>query len=400
MFDVITIGGATQDIFIQSEFAKVITTHSFQDIEKLICFDYGSKIEIDNLTFDIGGGAINTSVNLANLGFNTGTIVKLGNDLNAKAILNRLDEKKVNKNNIIQCKNLKTGFSIILTSFEGERTVLTHRGANSSIKIDEINFDEIKKSKWVYVASLSGDSNLVLDSVAEFAKNNNIKLCFNPGTRQLKRGLDDLKKILETVCILVLNKSEAELITKITDEALKINKEKCQACEQCIKACPQRLFSITNGELVLDANIDKCIKGCSKCVQECPQSSILLEPWAFNAVNKLKCLKAMGPQIVVITDGANGAQAFDGEKIYYASGFPATVISTLGAGDAFASTFLGVLMNEWNIEKALKYASINSASITQSYGAQQGLQSMDELTQTAKEYSNYKVITKDISIFE
>ncbi|MEI7473554.1 MAG: PfkB family carbohydrate kinase [bacterium] len=399
MFDVITIGGATQDIFIQTEFAKIITTKTLEDVNKLLCFDFGAKIEIDNLAFDIGGGAVNTAVNFSILGFNTSTIIKIGNDLNAKAILNRLTEQNVDKSSIIKCKDFKTGFSVILNSFEGERTVLTHRGANSSIILDEIKLEALKNTKWFYISSLSGDSNIILDEITHFAQKNNIKVGFNPGTRQLKRGFDDFKKILSKVSILVLNKSEAELVTKIYDETLKIDKEKCKSCYECLKACPQRVFNIEEGKLYIDSSIDKCIKGCSKCMELCPQSSLLLEPWGFFAINKLKCLKEMGPDIVVITDGSNGAQAFDGKQIYYAPCFPAEVVSTLGAGDAFASTFIGALMKEWKIDKALKLASINSASITQNYGAQSGLKSIKELENIANEFSNYKIIVKDVNIF-
>lgn len=400
MFDVITIGGATQDIFIQSDFGKIISTREIDNTQELLSFEYGAKLEIDKLAFDIGGGAVNTAVNFSNLGFNTATIVKIGNDLNAEAILQRIEERRVDKSLLIQCKELKTGFSVILTSFEGERTVLTHRGANSTININEIDFDAIKQAKWIYISSLSGKSNLVLDQIACFAKKHNVNMGFNPGTTQLKGGLENLKKVLSSVNVLILNKTEAEMVTGIKKERSRLNEKKCNVCGKCVESCPQKIYAIEEGKIVSDINEDRCIKGCQKCSEECPQNAIELEPWAVNAIEKLKKLKSMGPKVVVITDGSNGAQSFDGKNFYYAPIYPAKVTSTLGAGDAFASTFVGTLMDEWNIEKALKLASINSASIVQTFGAQQGLKTMEELEKTAEASPDYKTVTKDKSTFE
>lgn len=90
---------------------------------------------------------------------------------------------------VIQNKNESTGFSIILTSFEGDRTVLAHRGANAHIKKSEINFDAIKNAKLLYIAPLNGDSNKALDDIVKFAKENNTAICFNAGTTGLKKVL-------------------------------------------------------------------------------------------------------------------------------------------------------------------------------------------------------------------
>lgn len=54
----------------------------------------------------------------------------------------------------------------------------------------------------------------------------------------------------------------------------------------------------------------------------------------------LKYIKDMVSEVVVITDGANGAYAYDGEKEYFVKAFkPKKVVDTTGAGDCFAGTF-------------------------------------------------------------
>jgi ribokinase len=342
MFDVVTIGSATQDIFIESDLGKIQELRDPYSSYSMLCFEYGAKIEIDQLAYDIGGGAVNTAVNFANLGFKTAPIIKLGYDLNAKAIFQRLEEKTIDKSTVIQTKKFKTGFSVILTSFEGDRTVLAHRGANSKLNIEEIPWEEIKNSKWIYIAPLSGDSNLVLDKVAEFAEENGVSMAFNPGSTQIKRGIEDLKKIICTAEVLVMNKSEAASITGTCMES----KEE----EGMEKSCK------------IDIN------------------------------EMLYKLKSYGPKVVVITEGGKGMHCYDGEKVYFAPPFPAKTVSTLGAGDAFASTFVGGLIRyNWDIEKAIRIASINASQVIQNFGAQSGLKNFLELEEILSQNADYKI---------
>ena len=65
--------------------------------------------------------------------------------------------------------------------------------------------------------------------------------------------------------------------------------------------------------------------------------------------------------------------------------------STLGAGDAFASTFCASLMREnKDIEKALKMASINSAGVVSEFGATRGLLTFDEIEKRLSNSPDYE----------
>jgi len=340
MYDIITIGGATQDIFVETDEAKIFNIETITSKQSYLCFDYGAKIELDKLAYDIGGGASNAAVNFANLKLNTGIIVKIGNDIISQAVLQRFEERNVDKSMIIHSEKDKTGFSVILVSYEGDRTVLMHRGANNTIALNDIDWKKVKQSKWVYVASLSGSSNDVLDEFAEFAEENGIKMAFNPGTTQIKRGVEYLKKILEKAEILILNRSEAAMITNIPDN-------------------PPEYPTID------DDNLKEMI---------------------FK-------LKKYGSKVVVITEGKKGAYAFDGKILYYCPTFPSKVVSTLGAGDAFASTFVASMIKyEENIKKSLKMASVNSAAVVESFGAQTGLKNFEELENIYNKNMDFKVV--------
>jgi sugar/nucleoside kinase (ribokinase family) len=87
----------------------------------------------------------------------------------------------------------------------------------------------------------------------------------------------------------------------------------------------------------------------------------------------LKYVFGLGPKLVVITDGANGAYAFDGKKYYFLKARSGKVINTLGVGDAFGSSLTSALICDKNIKEALEWGIKNSASVVTKIGAQAGL---------------------------
>ena len=201
MFDVVTIGSTTLDVFIESDSANIVSVSSKDKRSDFMSFPYGSKVEIDDFSRNLGGGGINTAMNFAHLGLKTSTVVKLGADEISPVIYQKLVESNIDTSNIIKSKEGLTGFSIILVSFQGDRTVLAHRGVNSSIKEKDVDFENIK-SKWIYVAPLAGKSNRMLDKIAAFAKENGIKLSINAGTTAIKKGEKYFSKIIETADII------------------------------------------------------------------------------------------------------------------------------------------------------------------------------------------------------
>jgi ribokinase len=92
-------------------------------------------------------------------------------------------------------------------------------------------------------------------------------------------------------------------------------------------------------------------------------------------------LHELGPKIVVVTDGPDGAYASDGQNRLKMPLYPdpAPPVDRTGAGDAFASTFVAALIRGNTIEGALQWAPINSMSVCQKVGAQAGLLKESEL---------------------
>ena len=215
MCDVITIGSATMDVFVESDDANIVSVYTKNKKSEFMSYPYGAKVEISDFDSQVGGGGVNTAVNFANLGFKTSAIFKIGDDIYSEGILESFKNKNVDLSNIAQDKSLSTGFSIILVSFQGDRTVLAHRGANAKIKKSDINFDAIKNAKLLYIAPMNGDSTKILDDIANFANENNVYVCFNAGSSSIKRGFNYIKKILANANIVVMNKEEASMATQI-----------------------------------------------------------------------------------------------------------------------------------------------------------------------------------------
>ena len=345
MFDVITIGSATMDVFVECEDANIVSVYTKSKKSEFMSYPYGAKVEISDFSSQVGGGGVNTAINFANLGLKTSAIFKVGDDIYSEGIMENFKHTKVDLSNKIQDKNDSTGFSIILVSFQGDRTVLAHRGANAHIRKSEINFDAIKKAKLLYIAPLNGESNLVLDEIVKFAKENNVYVCFNAGTTSIKKGFNYLKKILETANIVVLNKEEASMATGIL------------------------------------------VRPDTRDVK---YSAEVIHP---DIKSMFKKLKVSDYQVIVITDGKNGAYAFDGKKYYHCPQFDGPVVSTLGAGDAFASTFCAALARTGkDIPQSLKMASVNSAGVVSEFGATHGLLTFDDIEDKLSKNPDYGVV--------
>ena len=345
MRKVFTIGSATMDVFVECDKANIVSVCAKDRSAEFMSYPYGAKIDMSNFSSNLGGGGVNTAMNFDALGYDTSAIFKIGDDIYSSGILEAFKKTNVNLDNIVQDKSLSTGFSIILVSFQGDRTVLANRGANALITIDDINFDALKEANLLYIAPLNGESNKVLEPLVEFAHKNDIIVCFNAGTTSLKKGFDDIKKILTTSNVVVMNKDEAMMCTGI--------------------------------EVRPDTKTEKYSKEIIH-----PDVKAMLEK-----------LKVADYQVIVITDGGKGAYAYTGNKYFYCPTYPSDVISTLGAGDAFASTFCAAMAKTgFDVGKSLMYGSVVSASVVSKFGATEGLITFDEIEKRLAQNPEYTYV--------
>ena len=79
--------------------------------------------------------------------------------------------------------------------------------------------------------------------------------------------------------------------------------------------------------------------------------------------------RRLGPALVVITMGADGALLADGEKSVRIPALPGPVVDATGAGDAFAGAFLARLIAGDEAEAAARYATVAAGLKVRGYGA-------------------------------
>ncbi|MBN2197946.1 carbohydrate kinase family protein [Candidatus Wolfebacteria bacterium] len=311
MYDVITIGTATEDVFLKSPFFKGLdNSKKFKKgilTDKTQCFALGSKIEIDELFIASGGGATNTAVTFSKQGFKTACLIRTGKDKASETIIKELQKEKINPF-VIKDGKQRTAYSTILLSPEGERTILVFRGTSDDFKNKEIPFDKLK-SKWVYISP--GNINFsVIQKVFNHFYKNKILIAFNPSKNFLNMGARKLKPLLSKSKVVILNREEASYLTGIN----------------------------YNDENNIFKKLDDLVDG-----------------------------------IAVMTQGPKGVSVSDGKTIYQAKIFSGKVIDRTGAGDAFGSGFVSGLIHKNSIKYAICLGTANATSVVEYIGAKKGI---------------------------
>lgn len=212
MFDIVSIGSATRDIFINTDKFKSLDLPDFST-GKALCFPLGSKIEIKKITFTSGGGGTNAAVTFARQGLVTACVGVVGKDLNGQEVLNELDEEGVEVKHFQRHDDDYTAYSVILVDPSGERTILSYKGEGQHFDVSKIGFDDIK-TKWLFLDSLGGHFDL-LEKAVSWAVANDIKLATNPGGKELEHGLEKLRPLLKNFSVVIMNQEEASGLTGI-----------------------------------------------------------------------------------------------------------------------------------------------------------------------------------------
>ncbi|MFH1631822.1 MAG: carbohydrate kinase family protein [bacterium] len=210
-YDIITVGSATRDVFFVSKQFKIIESKQFET-GKAGCIALGSKINVDEMVLSTGGGGTNSAATFASLGFNTATITRIGIDDPGKAVLADLKRFGVKTSLVNEVKKGQTGYSALLTTTTGERSILTHRGVSAEFGPKDIPWSNLK-SKWIYMTSLAGNLSLAL-GIAKTAKQNGARVAFNPGSLEIKQGIRKLEPIMKYLTVLNLNLEEAQALAR------------------------------------------------------------------------------------------------------------------------------------------------------------------------------------------
>lgn len=179
--------------------------------------------------------------------------------------------------------------------------------------------DPIQKPDWIYLAYLGEDSWPLHEGLLDYLERNpDVNLALQPGTFQFDWGLEKMAPFYARSKIVLMNREEAMDVTGLPYDSVK---------------------DLANG------------------------------------------LHELGVEIVVITDGPNGAYASQGGRLLNMPNYPdpSPPKERTGAGDAFSSTFVAAIAAGESLETALSWSPINSMNVVQHTGAQKGLLTKDEI---------------------
>ncbi len=325
-FDVLAIGDTTIDAFIRIKDASVHCDINHENC--MLSMRFADKIPYEFVEeVPAVGNAANAAVACARVGLSASVRVHVGKDENGQKCIDSFKKDNVDTSLIVSEQNNKTNYHYVLW-YEDERTILIkHEHYNYSFpKLDD-------PPKWIYLSSVAEGTLPYHQEIATYLKTNpSVKLAFQPGTFQMKLGVDALKDLYTRTEILFSNKEESRRIL--------------QSKEEDIKTLMQNI-------------------------------------------------RALGPKISVITDGRNGAYLQSAEGSWHAPMYPdpAPPKERTGAGDATSSTTVAYIIKGLPPQEALLRGLINSANVVQEIGAQKGLLTAAQIDEWyAKRPADFKVM--------
>lgn len=331
----ITVGSATLDI---------IATIANDDIEQItltnqttsfLLMEPGRKVDAQSVTTHTGGGAVNAAISLKRQGFDVTPLVKVGRDINAEKLYARFAEEGISRTLVREHETMATAVSLLIASHDRNAAIFTHRGANGFLNEEDIAEEAFHDTSMVYVTNLSNDSANRFPLIMERGKKVGAFTSVNPGIRQLTNKTGPFFDSLKHVDLFICNMDEARaLVPKLVERT---GWEKSDICSSDVAPC----LSIEGFRLALE-----------------------------NYANRIH---ALGPSYVGITDGGKGAYLSVDGTLYFQPVVPTRVMGTTGAGDAFASTLSGSLVQGDTPQQSLKLAAHNAASVVSFVDAQSGL---------------------------
>ncbi|MFT7557585.1 MAG: ribokinase [Planctomycetota bacterium] len=329
--DFLAIGDVVNDDFIQLEESQATVTCDANGNECMISMNFGDKLPYhDRKLIYAVGNSPNGALGATRLGLDTALMTHVGNDELGQQTITAMEGRGINTDFVITEPEKTTNYHFVLR-YKAERTIL--------IKHEAYTYDLAKQvegkptPKWIYFSSVGEDSMQYHKDIAQWVSDKNIKMAFQPGTFQIKLGYEPLKYIYEACELFFCNVEEAE--------------------------------KILGPVIGIDPITDKRETTTRK------QFTLFL----------MQEMSKLGPDTVCITDGPDGAYAYDGAHAWYMPTYPdpAPPVDRTGAGDSFSSTFTSALALGNDIPTALSWGPINSMSVVQHVGAQEGLLTKEQL---------------------
>lgn len=310
---IVVFGSLLQDMFIR------LPPEDLQlSDDQHLSFQIGKKHYIESIHYAAGGGGANMAVSLSRLSNTVSLCATLGKDDIGKTLLAKLALEGIDIS-LMERSSEKTGFSVVFPSSSGNQTVFSYQGSSSYHHLKNVSLSVDVDA--LCIAPLHGEA---MKSIEQVLKNKPQRAIVfaNPSSDQLADSEKNFYYLLNYIDIVQCNYREACLFMSHFNR-----KRRYQAF--------------------------------------LPQGKELDS--FFEAIHD------RGVKIVIVTRGKEGVTVSH-QGIRYEAKIPSIVVkNTVGAGDAFGSTFLHGFLQTQSIEKSVAMALENVRVVLQSDDAQSGL---------------------------
>jgi sugar/nucleoside kinase (ribokinase family) len=287
-YDVLVIGEINPDLVLTGD-----VTPAFGQAEKVI----------DDAALTIGSSGVIFACGAARLGLRIVYAGLVGDDIFGRFMLQRMQDRAISTAGIVIDPAQKTGLSVIL-SHGNDRAILTHLGAMSELRTDQIDRTLLDQIRHIHVTSYFLQRALQpgLPAFLAEARARGITVSLDTNWDPSEQWDDGLAEVLKQVDIFLPNEQEA--------------------------------MAIAGG-----VGLDEALKVLSNRVPT-----------------------------VVVKQGADGASAVHAGRIYRDPGFRVDVVDSTGAGDSFNAGFLYGYLHGWPVENTLSLACACGALSTRAAG--------------------------------
>lgn len=253
-----------------------------------------------------GGSGANTMIGVALLGGKACYTSRVGNDEHGRLYTDGLAANGVKPN--LGTGDGETGISLILITPDAQRTMCTYLGLSQDLRPQDVNLDDLRDSKYIYVTGYLWDTDTQKEAVLlamQEAKKAGVKVAFS---------------LSDPFCV---GRHRADFEQLLSDhvDVVFANREEAQG--------------MTDQEDVVEA---------------------------------AKQLAKMSGGIAVVTKDKTGSLIVEGDTVYSIPSYPVEAVDTTGAGDMYAAGVLYGLTQELPLPAAGRIGSYTAAKVVAQLG--------------------------------
>ncbi len=177
----------------------------------------GQDVYVEQLSFNLGGSATNTAIDLSRLGITPHLMGSLGTDENGDRLLKDLKSYNLDTSFIHRKDASPSGLIFLAILPDGERSMYSFRGANVLTSPDDIpagwqdTFDVLHLSGYVFLKSPQRDTALDL---IETARKNHIPISIDTGMDPVLLAHTEMKKVLSSLSICICGLREGAVLSE------------------------------------------------------------------------------------------------------------------------------------------------------------------------------------------